>query len=413
MIRRLLLNRCGAILCAIVLATKVSAAAEDPVTRGAYLAKVGNCEGCHTARGGAPFAGGKPMATPFGTFYASNLTPDRDTGLGSWSSEDFWRAMHEGISRGGRLLYPAFPYPNYTRVTRQDSDAIFAFLRTVAPRRQANRPHDLRMPFDQPWLLRVWRAIFFRAEPFLPDPSQSAGWNRGAYLARGLGHCDACHAPRNWLGAVTRRDREFDGGMIPQQKWYAPSLHDPAQAGLTGWTRAEVSTLLRTGRSTRATTSGPMAEIVSRSMQHWSVEDLDSLSEFLLALPTHAGPTPRLEGPNETDPTWLRGKTLYGEHCKDCHGDQGRGRPGVFPALDGNRAVVMDPPTNVLRIVLVGGYAPATTFDSRPHGMPPFGQTLGDADVAAVVTYIRSAWSNRAMPVSATEANRARGYGSD
>jgi mono/diheme cytochrome c family protein len=413
MIHRLVRFFVHAAVSAIVFASSGFATGDDLVERGAYLAKVGNCEGCHTARGGAPFAGGKPMATPFGTFYASNLTPDRDSGLGAWSSEDFWRAMHEGVSRGGRLLYPAFPYPNYTRVTRQDSDAIFAFLKTITPRKQANRPHDLRLPFDQPWLLRLWRALFFRAEPFVPDPSRTARWNRGAYLARGLGHCDACHAPRNWLGAVTRQDLEFDGGTIPEQKWYAPSLHDPAQAGLSGWTRAEVVNLLRTGRSTRATTSGPMAEIVARSMQHWKDEDLDALSEFLVTLPTSTRPKPRFDNPDEQDPTWLRGKTLYGEHCKNCHGDQGQGRPDAFPALDDNRAVVMHPPANVLRIVLVGGYAPATKFDSRPHGMPPFGQTLGDADVAAVVTYIRSAWSNRATPVSAAEANRVRGYGSD
>lgn len=380
------------------------------MARGAYLAKVGHCEGCHTARGGPPYAGGKPIRTPFGTFHATNLTPDRDTGLGLWTAADFWRAMHEGRARDGRALYPVFPYPNYTRVTRADSDALFAYLRSLAPVRRPNTPHALEAPYRFTWMLDLWRALFFRPETFVPDGSRSAGWNRGAYLARGLGHCDACHAPRNMLGAVSKGSLEFAGGPVPEQSWFAPSLHDPAQGALIGWSTADAVALLRDGAAAGAWTTGPMGEIVARSLQHWRDEDLSALAEFLTSLPRDGGGKAASPGIDPADPAWVEGERLYREHCSDCHGAQGQGRPGRHPALANNRAVTAEPPTNVLRIVLVGGYSPTTRSQPRPHGMPPFAQTLGDTGVAAVVTYIRNAWGHRASAVNAAQANRARGY---
>lgn len=387
--------------------------AQDIVARGAYLAKLGNCEGCHTARGGQPYAGGKPIRTPFGTFHATNLTPDRDTGLGLWTANDFWRAMHEGVARGGRALYPVFPYPNYTRITRDDSDALFAYLRSISPVRRPNTPHELAVPYRFAWTLDLWRALFFRPETFVPDGTRSATWNRGAYLARGLGHCDACHAPRNVFGAVSTGSVEFAGGPVPEQSWHAPSLHDPAQGALIGWKAADAIALLRDGAAAGAWTTGPMSEIVSRSLQHWRDDDLSALAEFLTTLPPRRDTKSPASTIDPADPMFAQGERLYREHCKACHGAQGEGQPGRYPALANNRAITAEPSTNVLRIVIVGGYAPATRREPRPYGMPPFAQTLGDDGVAAVVTYIRNAWGHRAGAVTAAQANRVRGYPAD
>ncbi|HEY1226756.1 MAG TPA: cytochrome c, partial [Ramlibacter sp.] len=187
--------------------------------RGAYLVRVGNCMACHTDRGGAAWAGGRAIETPFGTVYATNLTPDPKHGLGQWTAADFWRALHHGRSRDGRLLYPAFPYPNYTEVTREDADAMFAYLRTVPAVPRANTPHRLRWPYSTQAALAVWRTLYFRAGVYEPEGTQSAEWNRGAYLVRGLGHCAACHSARNALGASSDM-MDLSGGLIPMQNWY-------------------------------------------------------------------------------------------------------------------------------------------------------------------------------------------------
>ncbi len=387
------------------------AASSVPVTpelvaRGAYLALAGNCAGCHTARGGTPYAGGRGIATPFGTVYAGNLTPDAETGLGAWSAGDFWRALHNGRSRSGRLLVPAFPYPHYTQVTRADADAMFAWLRTLPAVRQPNPAHTLRFPYDSTLVLAVWRALFFRPGEFEARPDQSAEWNRGAYLAQGLGHCAACHAGRNLLGA-TRDDAALAGGAIPQQNWYAPSLADPAQAGVAHWPRADVVALLQTGVAPQGSVLGPMAEVVFRSTQHLHAADLEAIAVYLQALPQRPVPPPAArEAP---DPAVLtEGARLYERDCSDCHGAQGQGLPGAYPALAGNRTVTMDPPTNLLRAILAGGFPPTTAGHPQPHGMPPFQGRLNPGEVAAVATYLRQSWGHQAPAVLPQEVLRLR-----
>lgn len=212
-------------------ATAINATPEL-LARGAYLARAGNCAACHTVRGGTPYAGGRGIDTPFGTVYSSNLTPDVRTGIGSWSAAEFWRALHNGRSKDGRLLYPAFPYPSYTTVTRPDSDALYAYLHSLPATAQPAPPHALRWPFNQQAALAVWRALYFSPATFQPEPAQSAEWNRGAYLVRGLGHCGACHTARNALGATDTR-LDLAGGLIPVQNWYAPSLTAPRKPACT------------------------------------------------------------------------------------------------------------------------------------------------------------------------------------
>ncbi|MCZ2495322.1 c-type cytochrome [Xylophilus sp. Kf1] len=385
----------------------VFAPTTEQKARGAYLALAGNCAGCHTAPGGASYAGGRAITTPFGLLYPGNLTPDA-AGLGGWSADEFWRALHNGRSRDGRLLYPAFPYPHFSRVVREDSDALFAFLSTLPPVARRTPPHALRFPFDQPAALAVWRALFFRPSVFRPDPAQSAQWNRGAYLVAGLGHCGACHSPRNALGA-TALDDALTGGTIPSQNWYAPSLRSRSEAGLAGWSQADAVRLLHDGvaPAANATVEGPMAEVVFRSLQHLDAADIGAIAVHLRALPedkvadADASAVP-------SDTALARGAGLYRQNCAGCHGRQGEGEGG-YPPLAGNRGVTMASPANVVQMILHGGFAPSTAGNPRPLGMPPFLQKLDDAEVAAVATYVRNAWGNRAAPVGSVEAWRLRG----
>lgn len=375
------------------------------VARGAYLATAGNCAGCHTARGGAPYAGGRGVETPFGTVHASNLTPDAETGLGRWSSDEFWRALHHGRSRDGRLLYPAFPYPSFTRVTRDDADALFAFLRSLPAVRQANVPHTLRFPYDLQASLAVWRALYFRPASFEPDQTRSADWNRGRYLVRGLGHCEACHAPRNVLGA-TSGGVELGGGLIPMQNWYAPSLTSPREAGVAAWQADEIVALLKTGVAPKASVMGPMAEVVFRSTQHLADGDLRAMATFLKSLPQSEPAPPAATAAADTMLT--QGRQIYDEHCASCHGAQGQGVAGQYPALAGNRAVQLPSPNNVIKAILHGGFPPATAGNPRPFGMPPYAHTLSDEQVAAVASHLRQAWGHAASAVSTLDVLRAR-----
>jgi mono/diheme cytochrome c family protein len=379
-------------------------ATPELVQRGAYLARAGNCMGCHTARGGDPYAGGRGIDTPFGTVYSTNLTPDAATGIGDWSAGHFWRALHNGRSRDGRLLSPAFPYTNTTLVTRADADAIYLYLRSLAPVAQPRREHSLRFPFGTQAALAVWRALYFRAEAFSPDSARSEAWNRGAYLVRGLGHCNACHGQRNALGA-TGGTLDLNGGLIPVQNWYAPSLSDPHEAGVSDWPIEDVVTLLKTGVSPRASVLGPMAEVVAGSTQHLSDGDLRAMADYLRSLKPMVS---RAAVAASSRPSSGDGAKLYKQHCAGCHGESGEGVAGIYPALAGNRAVTMASPANLVRVVMEGGFAPSTPGNPRPFGMPPFAGVLGDEETAAVLSHVRSAWGNAAAPVSAFDVARLR-----
>jgi mono/diheme cytochrome c family protein len=382
-----------------------TAATPDNLARGAYLARAGDCMACHTARGGAAYAGGREIDTPFGALFSPNITPDLETGIGAWSADDFWRALHNGKSRDGRLLYPAFPYTNYTKVTRADADALYAFLRSLPPAKQVNTPDTLRFPYNLQFMLAGWRLLYFKPGVFQPVPAESPGWNRGAYLVEGLGHCSACHSSRNAAGAVEGR---LGGGLIPILGWYAPSLTSDAEAGLGSWEMPHIVELLKTGVSPRATVFGPMAEVVARSLQHVSEPDVAAMATYLKSLPaTKAELREELKGP-KVEQVVEQGKKLYETHCIDCHGADGKGLAPPYPPLAGNRAITMDNSVNAVRIVLNGGFAPGTEGNPRPYGMPPYSHVMNDDEVAAVVSYLRASWGNRAAPVTASEVNRYR-----
>ncbi|HEX4023683.1 MAG TPA: c-type cytochrome [Steroidobacteraceae bacterium] len=404
-----------------------AAGAAGEAERGRELVTLGDCEVCHTARGGAAFAGGRAIPTPFGTFYSPNITPDDDTGIGRWSEQDFWHALHDGYAPDGTPLYPAFPYTNYTRIARADADAMFAYLRTVAAVSQPNRAHQLQFPYNHRWLLRVWRSLYFRPGVYRSDSAHDAEWNRGAYLVQGLGHCSACHAARNSLGA-TLSGTSPPGGLA--LSWFAPSLTNSAQAGVHGWSLDDIVTLLQSGAigvgadadagagstadasSPHAVTLGPMSEVVFSSLQHLSDTDLHAMAVYLKSLPdSAAGPaSARAQVLDRASDTLMYdGRTIYDTRCASCHGREGEGHAPLGPPLAGNRAVTMDSDVNPIRIVLFGGYPPGTALDPLPFGMPPFSQALDDDQIAEVLSYVRQSWGNAASSVQADSVHQNRG----
>jgi mono/diheme cytochrome c family protein len=395
----------------LLVAAFATARADDQSTiaRGEYLARAGDCIACHTNPGGALFAGGLAMPTPFGTLYSSNITPDRETGIGTWDGDQFYGALHTGRFPDGGLMYPAMPFGSYTKVTRADSDAIFAYLRSVPPVHQPNRPNDLRFPYDNRSLILGWRTLFFNEGEYQPDPAKSAEWNRGAYLVEGLGHCGMCHTPINALGGNSASEA-FQGGLIPMQNWYAPSLTSDKEAGLGDWSIDDIVDQLRTGISRRGAVYGPMAEVTHDSLQYLNDADVRAMAVYLKSL--GQGPPPNAEVteiPAAEGSLLLRlGQTVYEAHCASCHGLDGRGMPPQYPPLADNASIEMQSAVNPIRMVLNGGFPPGTKGNPRPYGMPPFAQILSDDEVAAVVTYIRAAWGNRGTAVSSLQANALR-----
>lgn len=386
--------------------TQTQGDAGAQIEQGRYLARVGNCMGCHTVKGGQAYAGGAVIPTPFGAFFGPNITPDTETGIGSWSADDFWQALHNGKAKNGDLLYPAFPFTDYTRINRADSDAIYAYLLTVTPVRQANRPHELDFPYNQRTLMAGWRALYFSPGVQENEAGESEQWNRGRYLVNGLGHCAACHAPRNGLGAIAD-SAGLTGGVIPGLGWYAPALTQDRQAGLGAWSAADIASLLKTGIAAHSTASGPMAEVVQNSTQYLNDADATAIGVYLASLPATPPALQNQTGAPSAAVQELGGK-LYTQHCVQCHQASGEGSGKAWPALSGNLTVTAPSPLNAIRVVLDGGYAPATADNPRPHGMPPFAHVLSDNDIAMLVSYIRNSWGNQAGGVMAMDVKQAR-----
>ncbi len=357
-----------------------------PVQRGEYLARAGDCISCHTATGGAPFAGGYRIETPFGPLYAPNITPDDATGIGRWSADDLWRALHHGVNKRGQDMYPAMPYDFYTRVSRQDSDDLFAWLRTVKPVSNKVDVNQLRFPFDQRWSMAVWRELYFSEGVFRPDAAKSAQWNRGAYLVEGLGHCSACHSPRNALGGI-EKDKAFTGASI--DGWFALNLSSNLHTGLGQWAAQDIAYYLKNGAAPgRSTALGPMALVVKNSTSHLSDDDLLAMGVYLKDLPANSS---LRQGKPAPDATRAQGAKLYLDYCAGCHQAGGRGMPNVFPPLAGNGAVVAPDPADVLKVVLLG-----VPQQGKYVPMPPFAAVLSDEQIAQVANYVRSSWGNAA-----------------
>jgi mono/diheme cytochrome c family protein len=365
------------------------------VARGKVLVTAGDCIACHTAPGGAPFAGGLPLQTPFGAIMTPNITPDNTTGIGSWSADDLARALHEGRRPGGTYLYPAFPYPYYTRVTRADVDAIYAYLRTLPPVTNSVNRNTLPFPFNIRLSMSGWNALFFSPAGFAPDPKRSDEFNRGAYLVEGLGHCGACHTPFNVFGA-NKADKYLQGNRI--DNWTAPNITNDAQAGLGKWSTDDIVQYLKTGQTGTSLASGPMKDVIENSTSKLPDGDLKAIAVYLkergAAGPTAPAPLPA------SDSRMQMGEAIFIDTCAACHTRSGAGVAHLFPKLAGNVIAAQDDPASLIRIVVAGGRAAAT--DARPTSpaMPSLGHRLNDDEIAAVVTYVRNSWGNAASPVS-------------
>jgi mono/diheme cytochrome c family protein len=364
------------------------AAAADAalVERGQYLAIAGDCVSCHTAPGGKRFAGGRSMSTPFGSIATPNITPDKATGIGGWTDDQFYRAMHDGIGKSGEFLYPVFPFPWYTKVSREDVLAIKAYLETLPPEHAPRPKLQLSFPFDIRESLQAWRTAFFTAGSFAPDPKRDARINRGAYLVEGLGHCGECHNEDNIFGASDWSGR-LKGGRV--EGWYAPDLTGDGTHGIGNWTEDQLVAFLKTGAAPgKGLALGPMKLTIDDSLSHLSDADLHAIAAYLKSNSAGVRHKPAETATASADQA---GAAAYLTHCASCHRVDGRGVPGRIPALAGNGAAISEGPENVIRVVL-GGLPASHGFSP----MPAVGAAMTDAEIAAAVNYVRLSWGNAA-----------------
>ncbi len=387
------------LLLPVVLFFSSSAVAQDRASRGRYLAILGDCAGCHTQAKGPAYAGGLPFNTPFGILHSTNITPDRETGIGNWTGDDFYRALHDGIAPGGKHLYPAFPYIYLARVTRQDTDDLFAYLRSLTPVKKAATPNRLMFPMNLRFGLVFWNWLYFnKTLPVIPARA-SAEWKRGNYIVNGLGHCAACHTPKTLLFG-DQTDKPLAGGVV--DNWFANNLAGGQIDGLGQWRHADITQFLATGISPHATAAGSMLEKVTSSTSRMTPQDRAAIATYLESLPPQvlaASEKPRRE-------QMERGRGIYQAHCQTCHGANGYppngGASAGYPGLAGDTLVMGRDPTTVLRIILTGGTAPTTPGKPAIKPMPGFAH-LDDGMIADVASYIRNDWGNRAAPVDATQ----------
>lgn len=363
------------------------------IIRGRYQAVLGDCTGCHTKRGGAPFAGGEPLQTPFGALVPPNITPDPETGIGGWSEADFFNTMKRGIGHGGKRLYPAMPYPAYTKMHDGDISDLWSYIRTLEPVHNAVEANQLPFPFNIRLSMLGWNAINFTESEFKPDPQATAEWNRGAYLVEGPGHCVTCHSPKSVLGA-DETDGALTGASL--QGWYAPDITGNAYTGVGGWSEEEIVTYLKTGANTHSIASGPMAEAVENSTSHMKDDDLKAIATYLKSIKSDAvKPAPVASG----DAHLRAGARIYHDTCSACHGGDGQGARQLFPALAGSPIVQQPNAETLIHLVLNGSRGAGTEMARTTPAMPSLAFRLDDQQVADVLTYIRNSWGNAAPPV--------------
>jgi mono/diheme cytochrome c family protein len=392
----------GMLLCTASAAGAQTVPSPDVIARGKALTDAADCASCHTADPAKPFAGGKRIDTPFGGIYSPNLTPDRDTGLGAWSDDAFYRAMHDGIAPDGSRYYPAFPYPNFTKLTRDDVLAIRAYLATLTPFHNARQPLALRWPLNYRVTMRFWNMLFFKPGTFQPNPQKDEPWNRGAYLAEGAAHCGACHTPKNMFGA-DKRGQAYGGGLV--QGWFAPRLDSAERSGLKSWSAEDIAEYLSSGRNGKSHAGGLMAEVVVNSTSKMSEADIRAIAVFLKDLPAGA-PEPAVTPPSPT--TLAAGKAVYARACIACHEADGSGAPRIYPPLPGNANLQAADPSSTLRIILDGAQTVTTPRAPNTGSMPPYARQLSDQQVADVANYIRNSWGNAAPLVTPAQVAKAR-----
>jgi mono/diheme cytochrome c family protein len=387
------------------------------IQNGAYIAILGDCAACHSAPGSQPFAGGLPISSPIGTIYSSNITPDKDTGIGNYSYGDFERAVRRGIAPGGTTLYPAMPYPSYARLSDADTKALYAyFMHAVAPVSVPNKSADIRWPLSMRWPLTYWRWLFAPAvRPVVEANSSDAMLARGAYLVEGLGHCGSCHTPRS----LTLQEVALSGDNPAYLSgadidlYTAANLRGDPLTGLGAWSEDNIVQFLKTGHNAHEAVFGGMSDVVTFSTQHMTDPDLKAIAHYLKSLPrTRNEPqftydeaqAKQLAALNVSAP----GAPDYMNNCSACHLSSGKGYDNTFPALAGNPVVVSADPVSLIHIILAGSTRPATAGAPTNFAMPGFANRLTDQEVAGIVSFVRSAWGNKGGPVGAGEVAKIR-----
>jgi mono/diheme cytochrome c family protein len=371
------------------------------LAHGEYVARLGNCIGCHTTHGGVPFSGGLVFRSPWGLLYSTNLTPDPETGIGAWSLAEFRHAMRHGVSRSG-VLYPAFPYAHFALATDADLDALFVYLQSLPPTRREPTPNRLEFPASSRSVLIGWRMLYYRPARIEVGADRSAEWRRGRYLVDGLGHCAMCHGTRGAQASLPPQGY-LGGGQIPGLGWYAPPL-DAAQ--LERYSTQELADYLRSGISAHGAVYGPMAEVVYDSLRHASAADALAIATFLKSVPPHP-PVPDAAPARGRDTG--NGAALYERHCADCHGEDGRGDGLAYPPLVGAVSVTAPEAGNAVRVILYGAIPPTTPLNARPYSMPPFVHALSSTEVAEVANYIRATFGQRRASLSASDVDALHG----
>jgi mono/diheme cytochrome c family protein len=369
--------------------------------RGQYLVIAGDCMSCHVREGGQPLAGGLGLKTPFGLIYSANITSDQNTGIGAWTPEQFYRAMHDGIDDQGHNLYPAFPYPWFRLASRADDDAMLAYLKTTPPVDYTPPKNDLPFPLNFRPVVKLWNLFFLSSKGFQDDPAQSAQWNRGAYLVNGLGHCGGCHTPKNFLGA-DKSKQELHGGLLGT--WVAPDLTSNERTGLGRWSALDIAEYLGNGRNAHAGAAGDMGEVITYSTALMNDADRQAIAVYLKTETA----TPN-DSQNVADAgAMLRGAAIYSDACTGCHLDDGVGQPRFFPPLGHNAMLQQDDATGLLHLILAGGRIGTSPSRVSPLTMPSFAWKLSDAEIADVSTFIRNSWGNAAPAISTEDVHRLR-----
>ena len=384
---------------------------EDLIRHGEYVARLSDCVACHSTPDGAPFAGGLEMATPVGNITATNITPDKETGIGNYSLADFDRAVRHGVAKQGHRLYPAMPYPSYVKLSDDDVRALYAwFMHDVKPVNQPNKASDIPWPLNMRWPLAFWNLAFSGEGTWQPDPQRDAQWNRGAYIVEGPGHCGSCHTPRgaafNEKGLDASSPHFLAGALL--DGWYAPSLRGDTNTGMARWSEQDVYDFLKQGRNKHSVVFGSMTDAFNNSTQFMTDEDLRAVAHYLKVLPP---------GSNNADKPWQYqadagnsdrpGAPVYAARCASCHGADGRGQAPWIPPLAGATSMQVDS-ASAINVTLNGSGRVVADGVPDAYRMPPYRRQLSDQQVADVLSYIRGAWGNNGNAVTAEQVKTLR-----
>ncbi len=387
-----------------------------PLSDGEYLARAADCVACHSISGGKAFAGGLKMGTPIGAIYSTNITPDSETGIGAYTLADFERAVRQGIAKDGRHLYPAMPYPSYSKLSAADVAVLYRFfMKQVPPVHQANLKSEIPALLSFRWPLAMWNYFFAPSGSYVAKPSHDAAWNRGAYLVQGPGHCGACHTPRG-VGIQEKSPDDSSPTYLAGAEldaWYAPSLRGDMRTGLGNWSKEDIVEFLKQGHNRIGTAFGSMTEAVNNSTSYLSDSDLNAIAAYLKSLPATSPQQPVAYNNATTAalrdrPTTQPGGAVYADACASCHGFDAKGFTPYMPALVGNPVVLDHDPSSLINLVLNGSIPLVAKGTPDAYRMPQFRQQLSDQDIADVITFTRDGWGNGAAAVTAAQVAKLR-----